>query len=71
MKVCQIHGDMSADRMDDIYPTEVFCDECYNEMNVDNENNPIVTEETWNDSWGDTCSQCNKTLEEEKAENEV
>lgn len=68
MKVCQISGDMSAEKSRDNYPTNVFCDECYEEMNVDGEENPIITAQEYDSSWGDTCSRCSKSVEEEKEE---
>lgn len=66
MKVCQITGDMSAEKSRDNYPTDVFCDECYEEMNVEGEGNPILSTQDYDSSWADSCSNCGKSVDEEK-----
>jgi hypothetical protein len=60
---------MSAEKTRDNYPTDVFCDECYEKMNVVSGDNPILSTDEYDLSWGDTCSNCGKTLEEEIKEN--
>lgn len=68
MKVCHIVGDMSAEKSSEAYPTEVFCDECYDKMNVHSADNPIIAEEPHDSTWADFCSSCGKTVDEEKQE---
>jgi len=69
MIVCQVYGDMMSDKTSDNYPMKVFCDECYSVMNVDNEDNPILTTTDHDSSWDDICEGCGKTKAEEEAEN--
>ena len=71
MRVCQVYGDMLADKSSDNYPTEVFCDECYDDMDVDSEDSRIVQELSWDSSCRDNCSRCGKSQVDEKAENEA
>lgn len=63
MKVCQIIGDMSAEKTRDNYPTNVFCDECYeNKFKA----GLVLTTEPYDMSWSNSCSECGKLEEEEK-----
>lgn len=32
MKICTVWGDMSSDKSSENYPTDLFCDACFNEM---------------------------------------
>ena len=68
MKICQIWGDLSSERSSENYPTELFCDECFKDMNPDGEDSGIVTYQEDDGSFGDTCSNCGKARAEEEEE---
>lgn len=68
MIVAQVEGNLAAEKSSDAYPTNVFCDECYEQMKA-SENNPIITTETYDSSWPDICCRCEKTEDEENEEN--
>lgn len=69
MKVCTVYGDMSADSMDDVYPSVLVCNECVRAF-ADDEDSPIVTVDSDDVDYGDECSFCQKTREEEQQEEE-
>lgn len=60
---------MSSEKSGENYPTDLFCDECFNGMLPDQEDTRIVTYQDDDGSFGDTCSECGKTKEEEIDEN--
>ncbi|MEP4094583.1 hypothetical protein [Reichenbachiella sp.] len=70
MKVCTVWGDLSSEKSSENYPTEVFCDECYEQMSMvkEGEESGIISEQEYDESWGDTCSQCGKTVDQELEE---
>jgi hypothetical protein len=67
MIICQVCGDMSADKTDDNYPEHVYCDACYNEISKI-EDICILSEKSYDSSWSDTCYRCKKTEDEERNE---
>ena len=69
MKICTIFGDMSSDKSSENYPTDLFCDECFNEMAPNQEESGIVNYQDDDGSYGDSCSKCGKTKKEETNEN--
>lgn len=68
MKICQVYGDMSSEKSSENYPTDLFCEECFEGMSKDGENADVVNYENDNGSFGDTCSACGKTKQEEDSE---
>ena len=66
MKICTIWGDLTSDKSSENYPTDLFCEECFNSMRPDQENSGIVSYGDDDGSYGDTCSNCGKTKEEEE-----
>jgi len=70
MKTCTIYGDMSAENSGDAYPTETFCDDCYDDMEPASEDSGIVAVQDYDPSLGTKCSTCGKTAEQEREEQE-
>lgn len=68
MKICQVWGDLSSEKSSENYPTDLFCDECFESMNPGKEDSRIVTYQDDDGSFGDTCSKCGKTKDEEEEE---
>ncbi|MEQ8261208.1 MAG: hypothetical protein RH947_13010 [Alcanivorax sp.] len=68
MKICQVWGDLSSDKASENYPTDLFCDECFELMGPGEEDSDIVTYDEDNGEFGDTCSSCGKTRNEEEEE---
>lgn len=67
MKICQVYGDMTSEKSSENYPTDVFCDECFSELDR-GEESQVVTHSEYDSSWPGECSKCGKTLQEEKEE---
>ena len=65
MKICTVWGDMSSDKSSDNYPTDLYCEDCFLDMEPDTENSGIVNYQDDDNSYGDTCCNCGKTTEEE------
>ncbi len=63
MKVCRTYSDTISEEIREKNPTDLFCDECYKDMNIEGEENPTIFSRS-----GDRCSQCGKTVEEEREE---
>ncbi|UZJ44213.1 hypothetical protein OOT55_16355 [Marinimicrobium sp. C6131] len=68
MKTCTVYGDMASEKSSEAYPTETFCDECYEEMNPGTEDSQVVLEQGYDRSLGEVCSLCGKSEEDEKKE---
>lgn len=65
MKSCQIWGDLSADKIDDQYPTVTVCEACV-EPNRAGENAAIVAVVGgYDQANGEECHFCGITEEEE------
>ncbi|HEX5338821.1 MAG TPA: hypothetical protein VFW53_10335 [Gallionella sp.] len=65
MKICTIWGDLSSEKSSENYPTDLFCEECFQAMNPDKEDSGIVSYQDDDGSYGNVCSECGKTKEEE------
>lgn len=65
MKTCTVYGDMQSDSAADQYPTVPLCDDCVEQDSKAKENAQIVTEQAYDESYGDTCEWCGTTAEEE------
>jgi len=66
MKSCQVWGSMSADRIDDIYPTVSVCNECVESIMSESEQEKIVSilsDEAFTEY--DECHFCGKSQDEE------
>lgn len=61
MKICTVWGDMSSDKASENYPTDLFCDECFDEMAPEQENSGVVSWQEDDGSYGKQCSNCGKT----------
>jgi len=70
MKVCTVWGNLNSEKSGENYPTDLFCEECIQSMNPDTEDSSIVNYQDDDDSYGDTCSKCGKTREEEIEESQ-
>lgn len=68
MKICTVWGDLSSDKSSENYPTDLYCEECFDAMNPGGEDSQIVTYEDDNGSYGDVCAECGKTQDEENEE---
>lgn len=68
MKTCTIMGDMSSERSSENYPTVPVCDDCVQANEDAKEDSQIVSVGDYDDTLGDKCEFCDKTLAEEKAE---
>jgi|YNPNPStandDraft_1061719.scaffolds.fasta_scaffold109735_2 hypothetical protein len=65
MQTCQIWGDMSADRVDDQYPTVTVCDACA-EAHSQGENAAILhVVGGYDEDYGEQCYFCGITRDEE------
>lgn len=69
MKTCMVYGDLTSDRASEAYPTEIFCDDCFEDMEPDTPDTRIVSHSEYDSSYGDTCVACGKTKEDEDEEN--
>lgn len=65
MKICQVTGDLSSEKSRENYPTDIFCDECVEEMES-SENSGLISCLGDDKSFGDECSRCGKSREEEE-----
>ena len=70
MKICTVWGDLSSEKSSENYPTELFCEECFQLMSPYQEDSGIVSYQDDDGSYGDTCSACGKTKKEEVEENQ-
>ncbi|WP_069383946.1 hypothetical protein [Halomonas caseinilytica] len=68
MKTCTVVGDLMSDKASENYPTDNFCDECYETMMADGEDSGIVTSQDYDPSFGKVCASCGKTAREEADE---
>ncbi|MDQ7003863.1 MAG: hypothetical protein Q9N67_02630 [Ghiorsea sp.] len=68
MKICTVWGDLSSDKSSENYPTDLFCEECFESMSPGKEESGIVSSQNDDGSYGDTCSRCGKTKEDELEE---
>lgn len=68
MKICQVWGDMSADRFSDCYPTVPICDDCFDKYENESELIIHIHSETYTSGFGDECYYCDKSIEEEQEE---
>lgn len=68
MKICQVWGDLSSEKSSENYPTDLFCDECFESMSPGTEDSGIVAYQEDDGSFGDICSGCGKTRDEEQEE---
>jgi len=69
MKICTVWGDLSSDKSSENYPSDLYCEECFQAMKPDQEESGIVSYQDDDGSYGDTCAECGKTKEEEEEEN--
>jgi len=65
MKICTVHGNFNSEKSSEQYPSDLFCEECFQSMHPDKEDSSIVSHQDDDGSYGDTCSSCGKTKEEE------
>jgi len=65
MKTCTVYGDMQSDSAADQYPTVPLCDDCVEQDSNAKENSQIVSEQDYDESYGDTCEWCGTTADEE------
>lgn len=70
MKICTVWGDLSSEKSSENYPTDLFCEECFQSMNPGQEDSGIVSYQDDDGSYGNSCSECGKTKEEEIEENQ-
>jgi hypothetical protein len=70
MKICTVWGDLSSDKSSENYPTDLYCEECFQAMGPDQEESGIVSYQDDDDSYGDTCVECGKTRQDEEEENQ-
>ena len=70
MKICTIWGDMSSEKASENYPIDLFCEECFQSMSPDQEDSGIVNYQDDDGSYGNSCSECGKTKEEEIEESQ-
>lgn len=68
MRICTVWGDLSADKTDEQYPTDVYCDECFHAMDSSGEESGVVNSQDDDGSYGSTCFNCGKTADEEAEE---
>jgi hypothetical protein len=68
MKICTVWGDLSSEKSSENYPTDLFCEECFQSKSPGEEDSGIVSYQDDDGSYGDTCSECGKTKEEEAEE---
>ena len=67
MKSCQIWGDLSADRVDDQYPTVMVCNECVKEYSQGEDAAIVMVVGDYDEAIGDECHFCGITEEEEES----
>lgn len=65
MRTCVINGDMSSDRASENYPTVTYCDECFESLDADS----YVMESGYDPTLDSECTECGKTEQEEREEN--
>lgn len=70
MKICTVWGDLHSDKSSENYPTDLYCEDCFQAMRPDQEDSKIVSYENYEKSYGDTCVECGKTKQEEEAESQ-
>jgi hypothetical protein len=65
MKAAMVYGDLTSDSTSEQYPTEVFCDDCFEEASKidDDGESSIINEVTYDSSLGQECSRCGDTEE--------
>ena len=65
MKSCQIWGDLSADRVDDQYPTVTVCNECAEAHSQGEDAAIVAVVGGYEESYGDECHFCEITKDDE------
>ncbi|WP_031485822.1 hypothetical protein [Maridesulfovibrio frigidus] len=70
MKAAQICGNLASDDTDEQYPVVAYCDECFERLMLAGEDSVIVNEVSYEASHGDECHSCEKTVEDERLEQE-
>lgn len=68
MKTCTVYGDMQADSAAEQYPTVPLCDSCVADDAKAGADHQIVTQQGYDENYGDTCEWCGTTAAEEAAE---
>ena len=67
MKTCTVFGDMQSDSTAEQYPTVTLCNYCAEQDALVEEDHLIVSQGTYDKSFGDSCEWCGTTAEEEGA----
>jgi hypothetical protein len=68
MKICTVWGNLLSEKSSENYPTDLYCEDCFNEMNPDGEDSQIISYQDDDSSYGDVCAGCGKTEDEENEE---
>ncbi|EJM48090.1 hypothetical protein [Pseudomonas sp. GM48] len=66
MKTCTVFGDMQSDSAAEQYPTVTLCNECVEQDALAEEDNQIVSQGAYDESFGDSCEWCGITSAEEE-----
>ena len=73
VKICQTWESSDSELSRENFPTRVYCDDCFEEMDPEGEDSGVMSHEDHESDkgpFGDTCSQCGKTKKEEVEEQE-
>lgn len=65
MKICQIWGDMAADRVDDQYPTVAVCEDCVTAHTKGEDAMIVAVVGDYDEAYGEECYFCGITKDEE------
>ncbi|MFN6561583.1 MAG: hypothetical protein RMY28_017545 [Nostoc sp. ChiSLP01] len=64
MRTCVVIGDMSSDSASEQYPTIQICNDCM----ADYDSEDILNSVDFDPMYGNSCTVCHKTIEEEQQE---
>lgn len=65
MRICEVFGNLTSEKSSENYPTDLYCTECFLKMNPEGDDSKIVNHSDDDGSFGDTCSNCGKTRDED------